>query len=82
MKVAPRAAYRCETCPLPAADPGPDGRASLDLYQVLNRWPEGDPRRKFRWDRFLEETDPDEVERRLADFEEIRAAVEEPMADA
>ncbi len=45
----PASAYRCERCPLPVADPGPEVRARMHLHGYLYAYPEGHPIREHRW---------------------------------
>ena len=73
-RVGDPSAYDCERCPLPAADPGPRGRALVTLYQRVQR--HDDPERAVALRR-LEAQLGDEIGEVLDAFADIRDTVVE-----
>ena len=50
------------------ADPGPDARASITVYDWLSEFREGTKPYELRWEQLAETTEPERLERIMEDL--------------
>lgn len=74
--VAPERAYKCSTCPLPKADPGPEIRSIYTLYNFIFAFPENSIFFKDRWARVRRSMPTEQWDDLLSSFYVIRAIVD------